>query len=679
MAAQQVSISREAVVRLADTELLDLNAAIRNALDEAYLDWPNEAGFSNLDEHRGPIELPIRGRIPSWAAGSLFRTGPGANKIDNTSNGTLHISHWFDGLAHIHRFDIIAGIDGVEARVFYSSRRQCDRFIEHAQKSGIHDLITFAQRSDPCIGLFSKIASAWMVAQPGRETKKVENVGVTVQLDVPGLAPATRSEAQPQKTVWLGTDCHLLREVDGHTLEPISFAQQDDIHPELDGQLSCAHVQRCPTTGDYFNININAGHPATYKVFRVSAATGETEILATINRSDVPMAYIHSFFLSQHFVVLRVPSSHIALDGISILWKRNVMDAMKPFDKSKKNKWFIIDRLRGRGVVAEFETEAAFFFHTVNCFDKMYLDREDDVGKWSISCDTIEYPNMNILRSLYYEVLLNQDYKARAIWGIEDKVRDTLPRLTRWKFTLPLHHPIPPQVPPSRVSKLHHRLKAVTEGLGRKLRETADTVVAVVGAFSSVVLSLLRPELTFQQVPLEEGLQEDRNDEQRFQATTSTFSHGKEVFMPESASSINIPSPHVGELPTINPAYHTRPYRYVYSLAMSGRSTLVDTIVKTNLVSRVVLQWNNPLGHTPGEAIFVQRPGGVKEDDGVLLSVVLDGFNKTSYLLCLDAWTMCEMGRAEMDFAVGFGFHGVHAPDIPATTTSESSGESEEK
>ncbi|KAH8785159.1 beta,beta-carotene 9',10'-dioxygenase [Diaporthe sp. PMI_573] len=597
MAAESEPRPQKAVARTADHERGDLEHAVRNAVNGAYLDWPNEAGFANIDEHRGPIELPVRGRIPAWAAGTIFRTGPGANKVDNTPTGTLHISHWFDGLAHTHRFDIIAGNDGVETKVWYSSRRHADAFVDHVQKNGVRDIITFGQRADPCIGLFGKIMSTWVVAHSRRETKKAENIGVTVQLDVPGLVSAAQGGAVPPNTVYIGTDCHLLRQLDARSLEPIGFVRQDDLHPDLDGELSCAHVQRCPTTGDYINVNIKAGLPATYKIFRVSAATGETETLATISRLDLPMAYIHSFFLSQHFVVLRVPSSHISLDGLGILWKRSILDAIKPFDQSQKNKWFVIDRLWGRGVVAEFETEAAFFFHTVNCFDKMYLDTTDNIEKWSISCDTIEYPNMNILRGLYYDVMLNQNGKARTIWGTEEQAREMLPRLKRWKFTLPIK----------------------------------------------------------------------RTD-------------GNAMITPESTSTIDIPSPHVGELPIINPAYHARPYRYVYSLAMSGRSTLMDTIVKTNLVSRAVLQWNNPQGHTPGEAIFVRRPGGVKEDDGVLLSVVLDGFCRRSYLLCLDARTMRETGRAEMDFAVGFGFHGVHAPNLPVVTTSEEeSAESDKK
>lgn len=65
-------------------------------------------------------------------------------------------------------------------------------------------------------------------------------------------------------------------------------------------------------------------------------------------------------------------------------------------------------------------------------------------------------------------------------------------------------------------------------------------------------------------------------------------------------------------------------------------------------------------GHTPGETIFVANPNSTKgaEDDGVLLSVVLDGHNAKSYLLCLDARDLKEVARAEMDSVVPLGFHG---------------------
>jgi carotenoid cleavage dioxygenase-like enzyme len=64
-----------------------------------------------------------------------------------------------------------------------------------------------------------------------------------------------------------------------------------------------------------------------------------------------------------------------------------------------------------------------------------------------------------------------------------------------------------------------------------------------------------------------------------------------------------------------------------------------------------------------GEPIFVPRhdtQGLRGEDDGVLLSVVLDVSRKTSYLLLLDARDMKEISKAELgnNIVVPMGFHG---------------------
>lgn len=67
-------------------------------------------------------------------------------------------------------------------------------------------------------------------------------------------------------------------------------------------------------------------------------------------------------------------------------------------------------------------------------------------------------------------------------------------------------------------------------------------------------------------------------------------------------------------------------------------------------------------GHSAGEPIFVPNPEGTAEDDGVLLSVVLDGHSEKSYLLVLDAKSMKEVGRASMKCVVSFGFHGIYHP-----------------
>jgi torulene dioxygenase len=65
-----------------------------------------------------------------------------------------------------------------------------------------------------------------------------------------------------------------------------------------------------------------------------------------------------------------------------------------------------------------------------------------------------------------------------------------------------------------------------------------------------------------------------------------------------------------------------KPYKYFYGWEV------VDTpgnsaIVKFNLETKERTVWKQP-GCVPGEPIFIPKPNGKAEDEGVILSVVLD-------------------------------------------------------
>ncbi|KAI8950060.1 carotenoid oxygenase [Xylaria longipes] len=571
----------------------DFERVVKSRSAGKFDDWPNEAGFEGLTEVRGPVELNVTGFIPSWAAGTLYRTGPGGYKVENTPKGTFKTTHWFDGFAHTHRFEIIAGPDDPKGlvRVQYSSRHQAEDYVDAIRKTGRVPGLSFGQRQDPCIGIFGKIMSVFKREEP-RPLPGSENVCVTVHADMPmpGFTSSSEHESLGHKggnrRLYLATDASLIQEISLETLEPIGLARQHSLHPLLKGPLSSAHAQRDPKTGDLFNFNLDMGRCATYRVFRTNAADGTTDILATISASDLKPAYIHSFCLSPSFVILCVPSSHIGYMGISVPWNGNVVDAIEPFDSSKLCKWFIIDRRDHRGVVATFESRAGFFFHSINSFEE-YNEYTGDIN---IFCDVIEYPSTDIIRAFEMDVLLHTKGKEDIYVKDEQRIRNCLQRIVRHRFRVPANKP------------------------GNSCPTESDKV-------------------------------------------------------------LEIKSPHAGELPTINPSYATRKYRYVYGLATYGYSTLHDTIVKTDLTTRQTVPWHGPAGHTPGEAIFVPRPRQLTdvnrnsekdEDDGVLLSVVLDGYGKTSYLVCLDAKTMKELGRAICDWAIGHGFHGLHVKtDVP--------------
>jgi beta,beta-carotene 9',10'-dioxygenase len=114
------------------------------------------------------------------------------------------------------------------------------------------------------------------------------------------------------------------------------------------------------------------------------------------------------------------------------------------------------------------------------------------------------------------------------------------------------------------------------------------------------------------------------------------------------------------ELPRFD--YHRRagrPYRYAYGVSQRVTGDFIDSLVKLDLDRGTATMWHEE-GCYPGEPVFVEAPGTANEDDGVILSVVLDSRAAASYLLILDASTFGERARAQVPHHIPFGFHGNH-------------------
>lgn len=104
-------------------------------------------------------------------------------------------------------------------------------------------------------------------------------------------------------------------------------------------------------------------------------------------------------------------------------------------------------------------------------------------------------------------------------------------------------------------------------------------------------------------------------------------------------------------------------YRYVYASSINPeqRKGFYNQILKVDIKTRQNTIWYEP-GCYPGEPIFVGKPERTEEDDGVILSVVLDENKGNSFLLVLDAHTFDEIGRAEIPHSILFGYHGFYFP-----------------
>ena len=113
------------------------------------------------------------------------------------------------------------------------------------------------------------------------------------------------------------------------------------------------------------------------------------------------------------------------------------------------------------------------------------------------------------------------------------------------------------------------------------------------------------------------------------------------------------------EFPRINYGLiNGRDYRYGYGTSLhSPESDWPDQLVKVDVVGDDSSTWYEP-GCYPGEPVFVAAREGRSEDDGVILSVVLDSPAARSFLLVLDAGSFEELARAEAPQRIPFGFHG---------------------
>ena len=492
----------------------------------------------------------------------LYRTGPARFKVEGTAKGDFTVDHWFDGFSCVYRFELVPGENG--CRVVYSSRQQVDKLIEHVRKTGKMDNITFAQKRDPCTGFFQKLKAAFFPVADDPDAQN-RDVGVTI---TPNIKNGSRQLVGR-------TDYGMSKEIDFDTLEPVGITEQKSLHPALNGPMSCAHVQIDPDTGDYFNYNLSFGYSGSYKVFRTSRSTGQTDILATIAEPAAKPAYIHSFCLTESFVVLCIPISHFRGKGASILWERNMLESIAPFDPNAPVYWYVIDRRYGNGVIARYKSSAMFMFHSVNAYE---VPRPQ--GGVDIFCEIIEFSSLDILHRLYYDNLVSSGSGAPKFSGNEIDRSSITPSFKRYKLA-----------------------------------------------------GVRTPDVGSPNLPVEET------------ALASV--------------ELELTAPKIGELPTMNPLYQTKRHRYVYTVLDTGLSSYVDSLAKTDLETGETLTWSTPK-HTPGEAIFVARHDAVAEDDGYLVSVVLDGDQGTSYLLCLDAKDMSEVARATADVPIAIGFHGHH-------------------
>lgn len=121
------------------------------------------------------------------------------------------------------------------------------------------------------------------------------------------------------------------------------------------------------------------------------------------------------------------------------------------------------------------------------------------------------------------------------------------------------------------------------------------------------------------------------------------------------------------ELPRIDDRRAGMAYRHVWGAGRQLDGNFLDCVIKIDLATGAARRWWRDDCY-PGEPVFVPSPNARREDDGILLTVVFDAAAAGSFLLLLDAASLCEIGRAECPHAIPFGFHGAYDPRPAAGT-----------
>ncbi|KAL3475742.1 carotenoid oxygenase [Aspergillus californicus] len=134
------------------------------------------------------------------------------------------------------------------------------------------------------------------------------------------------------------------------------------------------------------------------------------------------------------------------------------------------------------------------------------------------------------------------------------------------------------------------------------------------------------------------------------------------------------------ELPRIAKSASMVPgYRYVYFTAGNGgaspgtavpigrlgnglkvvQAAFFGSVAKSDWLTGTIKRWQPKDGEScPCEPVFIQRPGATEEDDGVVLTIVINREGTHSILVALDGRTFEEVARADMPQVYGLGPHG---------------------
>jgi all-trans-8'-apo-beta-carotenal 15,15'-oxygenase len=122
------------------------------------------------------------------------------------------------------------------------------------------------------------------------------------------------------------------------------------------------------------------------------------------------------------------------------------------------------------------------------------------------------------------------------------------------------------------------------------------------------------------------------------------------------------------ELPRVSPHVEARRHRHTYCVAFAARGggAPFERLLKHDLETGRIDEYDPGDERYAGEGVFVARPDATAEDDGWLLTMVYDAGTDRSCLEVLDARCIGDgpVASCHFDHPIPFGFHGAWVPGV---------------
>ncbi|KAI8993366.1 carotenoid oxygenase [Pilobolus umbonatus] len=557
-------------------------------------DKSHAKGFYNTFSTQEVVDLDVQGQLPTWLLGEHYTVGPGVYDVKYSRKMEI------EGVLQSCTFTFTLGH-------WFDAIPLVNRF----DMNGERNTVTY-RHNLPNKRLVEKIRDhhGFAPGYPAGLFKTNPNQTMLIKFLNKGKKPKADRVPCGQRIITQlpGVDGRLfcqnfanhIEELDPFDLKAKRIQTWDEVNPAFKGYSASPNGHYDPETGEYINFTMEIGYRSTsYHFFAITDQEPKGHIITSI--WNAPTGWVNNFAVTPHYIVMVIHPMLANTSAVKFAWNESILDSFN-FYPSEPTLFYVISR-KEKAVIACYRAPASFSFSQANA-------HEDVHG--NILIDMVCYNDDAISMQLSTENLRSPETMDPL----------SMAHLRRYTLTHPQHEA--------------HKVYVANNSYIPSVINITSRIGTV---YNYVTGNMNKPD-------------------------NAVGSSGWHAWMPVVAHQQLVEG--FLELPTINPNCNMKKYTFVYGVGFSTdnapqKGQLWDTIVKVNVDNKtIVASWHQDNCY-PSEAQFIPQPNQtgtdkVGEDDGVLISVVMDSARSTSFLLILDAQHLNELARVELNKLVPLSF-----------------------